>query len=175
MKSKVLVATLAACGISLFAISDAHPAPVSFSFDIDATQGVFGSPGSTTVLATETVDSSVVGRSCQVTIDVHNNESVRQGTDVLISSANATLTATNVEAIAGDAPPAVLGQLVLGGTVAGAVRFGPEGAASVRATITVDCPDVAPTTTTQPATVVGGVGVTREAADVVAAQPALAG
>ena len=182
MKSKLLVATLAACCVSVFVIADAQSAPASFSFIVDATQGVFGAPGSSTVLATQTVDSSVVGRSCQVTVDVHNNDSVRQGTDLLfVSSTGVSLTAANVEGVAGDAPPTVVGELMLGPTLTVSVRFGPEGAASVGATIIVECPDVSPTTTlaptatTQPALAVGGAEVARDVSDLVVAQPTFTG
>jgi hypothetical protein len=96
-----------------------------------------------------------------------------------------SLTAANVERAAGDAPPAVLGQLALGTTVTVSVRFGPEGSASVGATIIVDCPDVqvapgtatrpAPATATPPAPEVEGVTVSRALPDVVVTQPNFTG
>ena len=148
MKTKLSVILAAVICVGAFAISEAQSAPVSFNFDVNGTGGVFGPPDSSLVLATQTVDSSVIGRSCQITIDVHNNDSVRAGTDIVIASGGASVTAPEVEAVAGDAPPAVLGNLVLGSTVTGSVVFGPEGQASVAATIMVDCPDVPTTTTT---------------------------
>ncbi len=148
MKTKLSVVLAAVICVGAFAISEAQSAPVSFNFDVNGTGGVFGAPGTSLVLATQTVDPSVIGRSCQIAIDVHNNDSVRAGTDIVIASSGASVTASEVEAVAGDAPPAVLGNLVLGSTVTGSVVFGPEGQASVAATILVDCPDVPPTTTT---------------------------
>ena len=151
MRSKVLLVITAALCTSIFAASAAHSAPGSFSFTVDATQGVFGDPGTTIVLDTHVVDASLVGRACDVTVDPHNNDSVREGTDLLVSSNGVTLTVANAEHRAGDAAPAVLGNLTLGGTVSLSLRFGPEGAASVGATVIVDCPDV-PTTTNPPTT-----------------------
>jgi hypothetical protein len=183
MKSKLLLATLAVLCVSVFGISQAQSAPATFSFDIDGTEGVFGDPGTTVVLGSHTVESSLVGRSCSVTVDVHNNDSVREGTDILVASGTTTLTLANVEHLPGNAPPAAVGTLVLGSTVTGSVRFGPAGATSVAATIVVDCPDV-PTTTTTTAppttttTQVAGTVVTRTevvVAGVVAVQPRLTG
>jgi hypothetical protein len=148
MKTKLSAILAAVICVGAFAISEAQSAPVSFSFDVNGTGGVFGAPGTSLVLATHSVDSSVIGRSCQVTVDVHNNDSVREGTEIVIASSGASVTAPEVEAQAGDAPPAVLGNLVLGSTVTGSVVFGPEGQASVAATIIIDCPDVPTTTTT---------------------------
>jgi hypothetical protein len=164
MKSKLLVATLAVLSVSVVAMSDAQSAPASFSFTIDGNpdgNGVSGPHGSVLVLATKNVDPTLVGRTCSVTLDVHNNDSVRQGTDLLISSAGVSLTALNVEATRGDAPPVVIGDLVLGSTVTGAVRFGAAddgnndglGSASVAATIRVSCPDLPTTPTVSPDTV----------------------
>jgi hypothetical protein len=152
MKTKIATILAAVICVGAFAISEAQSAPVSFNFEVDGTSGVFGTPGTTLVLATQTVDSPLVGRSCQVTVDVHNNDSIREGTDLIVTSGGASLEADNTEAEAGDAPPEVLGNLTLGSTITGSVRFGPEGAASVGATIIVDCPDVPTTTTVAPTT-----------------------
>ena len=178
MRSKALLVVTAALCASLFVTSAAHSAPESFSFTGDATKGVFGDPGATTVLGTHEVDSSQIGRSCRVTVDPRNNDSVREGTDLLVSSNGATLTAANVEHSVGNATPAVLGNLTLGGTVSLSLRFGPEGSASVAATVIVDCPDV-PTTTTPPTTtmapsVVASPG-TASPSTVSASRPAVAG
>jgi hypothetical protein len=179
MKRKLFLAAVAMLGVSVFAISDAQSAPASFSFDLDGTQGVFGPPGTSTLLATHTVDDSLIGRSCQVTADVRNNDSVREGTDLLVESNSVTLTLANVEHAPGVAAPAVLGQLVLGSTVSGSVRFGPEGQASVGATIVVDCPDVptttAPPTTTQPIATPAASSVTVLPATVATTGVAVAG
>ena len=76
--------------------------------------GVFGDPGSTTVLGTHAIDASLVGRSCQVTVDPHNNDSIREDTDLLVASDGVTLTVANVEHSVGDAGPVVTGNVTLG-------------------------------------------------------------
>ena len=148
--------------------------PASFSFSVDATDGVYGSPGTEQLLGSVAVDPALLGRTCTVAIDVHNNESRREGTDLIIDAGGApALIASNVEAVAGDAPRAVLGQLVMGEQVRASVRFGPTGEASVGATIAVDCPDV-PNPTVQPD--VSGVEVSRAPPlEAVSVQPALTG
>ena len=100
------------------------------------------------VLGTHTVESSLVGRSCQVTVDVHNNESIWPGNDILVVSGSTTLTLEDVEQAPGNAPPADVGDLVLASTVTGSVRFGPDGTTSLSTTIVIECPDVPTTTTT---------------------------
>jgi hypothetical protein len=148
--------------------------------DVDATGGVFGAPGSTKVLATQGIGASLVGVVCQVTITDRNNESVRQGTDIVVSSGGASLTAEDVEAVAGPTPPVVLGELTLGAIVTVSVRFGPEGQASVAATITFECRSTsttpAPSPTVLPAT---GVQQARSSpvavGDVSVAQPSFTG
>jgi hypothetical protein len=163
MKAKLLLAMTAVLSAGVFAASAAHSAPESFSFGVDATQGVFGDPGSTRVLGTRAVDAPLVRRACQVTVATHNNDSVREGTDVLVSSNNATLTVANVEHSTGDAA-ADAGSLVLGDTVTISLRFGPEGSISVGATVIVACPDVATTTLPPTTSVVPGVVVSPGAA-----------
>jgi len=86
MKSKLLLLVTVLLCVGLFAASAAHSASESFSFSIDATQGIFGDPGSTAVLGTHAVDASLIGHVCQLTVDVHNNASVREGTDLLVTS-----------------------------------------------------------------------------------------
>jgi hypothetical protein len=171
MKSKLLLLMTALLCVGVFAASAAHSASESFSFSVDTTQGIFGDPGSTTVLATHAVDEALVGRACQLTFDVHNNDSVRGGTDFLVTSNGLTLTVPDVERNAGDAAPAVVGDLALGATVTISLRFGPEGAASVSATAIVDCPDTPTTTPPPPTTVVPSVVVSPAASARPAATP----
>jgi hypothetical protein len=179
MRSKLLLVLTAALCASVFAATAAHSAPESFSFTADATAGVFGDPGSTTVLGTHAVDGSLTGRSCQVTVDPHNNDSVREGTDLLVSSNGVTLTVANVEQAVGDAAPAILGDVTLGETISLSLRFGPEGSASVGATVVVDCPDVPPTTlpptTTLAPTVSPATATVSPAATVAPSRPSVAG
>ena len=110
--------------------------------------GVFGAPGTSLVLATQPVDSSLIGRSCQITIDVHNNDSVREGTDIVIASSGASLTAAKVEAQARRCAAGGVGQHGVGFHGHGLGRLRSGRPASVAATIMVDCPDVPTTTTT---------------------------
>ena len=98
MKTKLSLVLAAVICVGAFTISEAQSAPASFNFDVNGTAGVFGDPGTSLVLATQPVDSTLIGRSCQITIDVHNNDSVRQGTDIVVASSGASLTAENVEA-----------------------------------------------------------------------------
>ena len=135
------------------------------------------------MLGSHPVDASLVGRTCQVSVNPHNNDSVREGTELLVSSNGVTVTMANVEHSVGDAAPEILGKLTLGATVSLSLRFGPEGSASVGATVVVDCPDVptttlAPNVVTPPATVSAGTAVTpspTSVGGVVVAQPRFTG
>jgi hypothetical protein len=174
MRYRLFLATTAVLCVGVFVASAAHSAPESFSFDVDGTQGVFGGPGTTLLLGQVAVGASLVGRSCQITLDAHNNDSVREGTDLVVGSNGVTVTATNVEHRVGDAAPAFLGKLVLGPSVTVSLRFGPEGAASVAATVIVDCPDV-PTTSTPPTTTLAPTAAISPGTAITPGRPSVAG
>jgi hypothetical protein len=108
---------------------------------------VTGEPGSTVTVATEEVEPWLQGQSCAIQVEVTNNESVHEGTEVIITSGDDVVTVSDVES-----EPGIKiieeGQLVLDETVVIAVRLGPDGISSGGYSLDFLCPEAPPTTTT---------------------------
>ena len=130
-------------------LSAGSAAAVSFTFSFDSTEGSFGDDGTLLQLGETDTPADLVGRDCTVIVDVGNNDSLRQGSDVVIASDSASVELPNVEAQPGDAGPKEIGTLVVGDTVTASVRFGPEGAFSASGVVVLDCPEP-PTPPTPP-------------------------
>jgi hypothetical protein len=90
----------------------------------DKSEGAFGPPGSQLVLGTEDVPAEMVGLTCDVIVDVGNNESVRPGSDVTITTGTASRTFANTEGEPGDPGPVTI-QMVMGETLTITLTFGP--------------------------------------------------
>ena len=95
------------------------------AFTYDKTDGTYGPPGSQLVLGTEAVPATDVGLTCDVVVDLFNNESTRPGSDVTISTGNDSRLFSNTEATAGDPGPVTI-QMVMGETLTATLTFGPN-------------------------------------------------
>lgn len=135
--------------LSLILVELARPAAASETpkIVVPLVAVVFGDPGSVHVLATEPVPSDLIGRECTVSIVAENNESVRHGTTLTLASGSSVVVVPDVEAEP-NTDVHVEQPLTLGAVLILSVTLGPEGAFSGGATVTVDCPTPAPTTTT---------------------------
>jgi hypothetical protein len=91
----------------------------------DKSGGAFGPPGSQLVLGTEAVPSAAIGLTCDVTIDIGNNDSTRPGSDVTVTTGTDSRTFLNTEGVAGDPGPSTI-QMVMGETVTVTLTFGPN-------------------------------------------------
>jgi hypothetical protein len=154
----------------------------------DKNEGAYGPPGSQLVLGTEDVPTAKVGLTCDVAMDIGNNESVRPGSDITVSTGSDSHLFANTEGKPGDPGPVTV-QMVMGETVTVTLTFGPNkefdghgfdnAAFSGSGTVTVgDCvtPPPTPPVTVSPEVVVGGVTATApSAASAVVAQPAFTG
>ncbi len=95
------------------------------AFTYDKTDGTYGPPGSQLVLGTEAVPATDVGLTCDVVVDLFNNESTRPGSDVTISTGNDSRLFSNTEATPGDPGPVTI-QMVMGETLTATLTFGPN-------------------------------------------------
>jgi hypothetical protein len=91
----------------------------------DETAGTYGPPGSQLVLGTEDVPTEKVGLTCDVVADLGNNESVRPGSDITVSTGSDSHLFADTEAKAGDPGPVTI-QMVMGETVTVTLTFGPD-------------------------------------------------
>ena len=108
-------------------------------------------PGSVHLLATEAVAAGDVGKECSATIIATNNESIRQGTDLIVTSGSEVIV-PNIEAKAGELK--TLATIILSNTITISVRIGPDRQASVTAIVTTLCPNLGPPTSSPPVPVV---------------------
>ncbi len=154
----------------------------------DKNEGAFGQPGSQLVLGTEAVPSSSVGLECQVIVDIGNNESVRPGSDITVTTGTDSRTFLNTEGKAGDPGPTTI-LMVMGPTLTATLTFGPNlnvngdaefsGAGTVELGACVSPATVPPTTTVpievSPETLTRPQTAPAAVATAVAAQPAFTG
>jgi hypothetical protein len=152
MMRKILTVGAVALGafaLSMSAVTAADSLPLSW----DQSTGVFGDPGTHLVLATSDVPTEKVGKTCEVVVDIGNNDSVRQGSDVTVTTGDASHLFANTEGVAGNAPPVTL-HLVMGSTITSTLTFADDGAYSGSGTVAVGaCEEPPPTTTTTPPSV----------------------
>ena len=86
---------------------------------------MYGPPGSQLVLGTEAVPAAAVGLTCDVIVDIGNNESKRPGSDITVTTGSDSHTFLNTEGVAGDPGPSTI-QMVMGDTVTLTLTFGPN-------------------------------------------------
>jgi hypothetical protein len=91
----------------------------------DETDGAYGPPGSQLVLGTEAVPAANVGLTCDVVVDLRNNESTRPGSDITITTGTDSHVFPDTEAAPGDAGPVTI-QMVMGETLTATLTFGPN-------------------------------------------------
>jgi hypothetical protein len=91
----------------------------------DKTEGTYGPPGSQVVLGTEDVPAADVGVRCDVVVDIANNESVRPGSDITVSTGSDSRLFPDTEGTPGDAGPVTI-QMVMGETITATLTFGPN-------------------------------------------------
>jgi hypothetical protein len=91
----------------------------------DESGGTYGPPLSQRVLATENVPAENVGQTCDVLVDLRNNESTRPGSDITISTGSDSRVFPDTEAVAGDPGPVTI-RMVMGDTLTATLTFGPN-------------------------------------------------
>jgi hypothetical protein len=103
-----------------------------------------GNDGEIRLLWTQSVDPADIGKDCEVVLVATNNESTREGSDLILESGTSSMVAENVEH--DTAPLTVTGTLTLGTTITVSVRLGPEGEYSGGSDVETICPLTAPVT-----------------------------
>jgi hypothetical protein len=152
---KVLLATCAAGGLLLLCTA---PAAAQSLPDITVDQRVpatgRAAPGSVHLVGSDDVDPALVGGTCDVNVNLANNQSVHPNSDLLITSGSNTVVALDVERDADaiiDTTPGLL--LLEDDTITVSVRLGPDGLFSGGFTISFACTPPPPPTTAPPTTV----------------------
>ncbi len=131
------------CGLAVLGAS------VAGAFTVPPVSVVNGTEGEVHLLWTEPVAADDVGKVCEVVLTRENNESTREGTDLILESGTSSMVAENVEHDTG--PHTFTGNLTLGSTITVSVRLGPEGAYSGGADVVeADCAATGPPATEPP-------------------------
>ena len=141
MRARLIVLGFTVVG--LVATTTAHADDVI----IDLDRVTYASPGSVVLLDTRAVDAALTGATCSASYAARNNGSVHPGTDVIVSSGSSQLVLAGVEDAAGGTVSGS-GSLQLGTTVSVSVRIGPDGVASMGASLSLACTPAATTSTT---------------------------
>ena len=130
-------------------------ASVAGAFTVPPSSIADGNEGEVRLLWTQSVDPGDVGKDCEVVLVSTNNESTREGSDLIVQSGSSSMVGSNVEHDA--APHTFVDRLTLGTTISVSVRFGPEGVYSGGSNVETTCPQTeAITTPQQPEPTVAG-------------------
>jgi hypothetical protein len=169
---KVLLAT---CAAAVGLVLSAAPAAAQSLPDIIVDERVpatgRAAPGSVHPVGSDDVDPSLVGATCDVNVNLANNQSVHPNSDLLISSGSNTVVALDVERDADAIIDTTPGTLLLeDDTITVSVRLGPDGLFSGGFTISFACTPPTPPTTTAPPTTVTPTTVTPPPNSAVAAE-----
>jgi hypothetical protein len=113
-------------------------ASVAGAFTVPPSSIADGNEGEIRLLWTQTVDPADVGKDCEIVLVSTNNESTREGSDLILQSGSSSMFASDVEHDA--APQTFVGRLTLGTTITVSVRFGPEGMYSGGSDVETSCP-----------------------------------
>jgi hypothetical protein len=122
---------LGTVGLSAGALGAAdNTLPLSWSYDT----GAFGDPGTHLVLGSASVPAGEAGLSCDVVIDIGNNDSIHPDSDITVSTGSDSVVFPNTEGQKGDPGP-VTEKMVLGDTITVTLTFGADGVFSGSGTV----------------------------------------
>ena len=148
-------------GLTLGWFASVAEAAESLTVPIDTV--VRSEPGAETVLAQLDVEADLVGATCQIGIDAHNQESVHPNNDLVIRSGGASAVLADVE---GESGADTIGSatLTLGDTVTVALVMGSDGVFSGGFELAFDCgPGSTGSETSVPATTIADTTTTTTA------------
>lgn len=138
---------LAAAGVVTVAavLAGLHGSPVSAeTIEVKVDTQVFsGAPGSTVTLGSVAVPAALKGQSCNLAVEIINQDSVHPGNSVTITSGTSSVKIDKVE----EAPNTTVkggGVLTLDGTVEAKLTFGAEGTSSIGSDLKVTCETLPP-------------------------------
>jgi hypothetical protein len=97
-----------------------------------------GEPGSTIRIGQADVSDDLVGRSCDITVVVTNQESAHPGNKLIVASGDSSLTIDGIE----DEPGGITtqaGTITLGSTITVSVQLGTANITSLGSNLTVTC------------------------------------
>jgi hypothetical protein len=124
--------TVLALGFALVGASAAG------AFIVPSSSIADGNEGEVRLLWTQPVDPADVGKDCEVVLVSTNNDSTREGSDLILQSGSSSMVAPNVEH--DTTSHTFIDRLTLASTITVSVRFGPEGKYSGGSDVETTCP-----------------------------------
>ena len=122
-----------------------HGSPVSAeTIEVKVDTQVFsGAAGSTVTLGSASVPAALKGQSCNLAVEIINQESVHPGNSITISSGASTVKVEKVEEVANTTVKGG-GVLTLDATVDIKLTFGADGTSSIGSDLKVTCETLPP-------------------------------
>lgn len=147
----VLVATAAAALVSVWMVGG--PADAQ-SIDVPIEQVVLqGTPGSTVEIGSTDVPADLVGRTCEITVAVVNQESIHGGNKLIVASGDSSVEVDGIEDQAGSTTT-VAGTITLGETLTASVFLAVDDISSLGSSLSVTCQPLPPADPPPPVTTV---------------------
>ena len=114
------------------------------TLDVPIEQTVIqGTPGSTVSIGTADVPADLVGQTCEITVEVVNQESIHGGNKLIVTSDGSTVEVEGIEDAAGSTTT-VAGTITLGATIDVSVYLAVDSISSLGSSLTVTCTPLPP-------------------------------
>ena len=112
-----------------------------------------GDPGSTIEIGSTDVPADLVGETCEITVDVVNQESIHGGNKLIVASDGSSVEVDGIEDQAG-ATTTMAGRITLGTEITVSVHLAVDSISSLGSNLTVTCEPLPPPPPTPPVTTV---------------------
>lgn len=147
----VLIVTAVAALVSVWMVGG--PADAQ-TIDVPIEQVVIeGTPGSTVEIGSAEVPADLVGRTCEITVEVVNQESIHGGNKLIVASDGSTVEVEGIEDQAGSTTT-VAGTITLGSSLTVSVFLAVDDISSLGSSLTVTCKPLPPADPPPPVTTV---------------------
>lgn len=132
----ILIITAVAALVSVWMV--AGPAQAQ-TIEVPIEQTVIqATPGSTVEIGSAAVPADLVGRTCEITVDVINQKSVHPGNRLTVASNDSSVVVEGIEDVAGSTTT-VAGTITLGETLNVSVFLANDDLSSLGSSLTVTC------------------------------------
>ncbi|MEL6985846.1 MAG: hypothetical protein AAFO29_25680 [Actinomycetota bacterium] len=124
------------------------------SIEVPVEQTVIrGTPGSTVEIGSAEVPADLVGRTCEITVAVVNQESIHGGNKLIVASGDSSVEVEGIEDQAGSTTT-VAGTITLGETLTASVFLAVDDISSLGSSLSVTCEPLPPADPPPPVTTV---------------------
>ncbi len=144
----ILATTATAALISVWMVGPAGAETIEVPIEQTVIQG---DPGSTIEIGSSDVPADLVGRTCEITVDVVNQQSIHGGNKLIVASDGSTVEVEGIEDQAGSTTT-VAGTITLGSKITVSVYLAVDSISSLGSNLTVTCEPLPPAPPPPPVT-----------------------